>query len=56
MLVSKFIDEIESGSVSVQALIRVQAVMRVQALLEAEAVEAIGAEAVDEIAASTSLV
>ena len=50
MLVSKFRDEIESASVSVQALIRVQA------LLEAEAVEAIGAEAVDEIAASTSLV
>jgi len=51
MLVSKFIDEIESGSVRLQALIRVQA------LLEAEA-EAIGveAEAVDEIAASTSLV
>jgi len=56
MLVSKFIDEIESrvyespGSDGVQALLEVEAV-------EAEA-EAIGveAEAVDEIAASTSLV
>jgi len=46
MLLRKFIDQIGPGS------------DRVQALLEAEAVEATGveAEAVDEIAASTSLV
>jgi len=54
MLVSKFIDEIESrvyespGSDGVQALLEVEAV-------EAEAI-GVEAEAVDEIAASTSLV
>jgi len=47
MLVSKFIDEIESR------LCYSPGSDRVQALLEAEAVEA---ETVDEIAASTSLV